>query len=43
MKAFTLLERFHLAYELLLQAGENIEWFSKVFGNTEVYFIRIKK
>ena len=42
MKAFTLLERFHLAYEMLLQAGANPEWFSKVFGNTEVYFIKIK-
>ena len=42
MKAFTLYERFHQAYENLLLAGEQIEWFAKRFGNVEVYFIKIK-
>ena len=42
MKAFTLYERFHWTYENLLKAGKNLEWFAKHFGNTEVYFIKIK-
>ena len=42
MKAFTLYERFHWTYENLLKAGKDPECFSKVFGKTEVYFIKIK-